>query len=108
MFESFKRAVIAHKNVVIAGVAVTALMGYIFPANMMQQVEGTNWWDDFVSNFQNAEIDDRDTNTQANFADVDQTQGNGDYGIQFSEVTQSNTLEDNDQNTIDQFLASWR
>jgi hypothetical protein len=108
MFESFKSAVLAHKNVVIAGVAVTALMGYIFPGSMMQQVEG-NWWDDLVgsSNTNTATIDDRDDNTQANFAEVDQDQ-NGDYGIQFSEINQSNELSDDDVNTIEQFISSWR
>jgi hypothetical protein len=53
---------------------------------------------------QNAAIDDRDDNTQANFADVDQDQGEGDFGIQFAEVVQSNSLSDDDENAIFQSI----
>jgi hypothetical protein len=99
MFESFKKAVIAHKNIVIAAVAVTALIGYVIPGNFAQVQGGTD-------NTNDATIDDRDDNTQANFAEVDQDQ-NGDYGIQFSEVNQSNELSDDDRNTIEQLIANW-
>jgi hypothetical protein len=53
-------------------------------------------------------IDDRDTNTQVNSATVVQTQGAGSGNLQASAVQQSNNLEDNDQNTIEQFIASSR
>jgi hypothetical protein len=34
MFESAKKAVLAHKHVVIAAIAVTGLVAYVLPGNM--------------------------------------------------------------------------
>jgi hypothetical protein len=54
---------------------------------------------------QDALIDDRDTNTQVNSATVVLTQGAGDGNSQASGVGQSNSLDDNDVNTIAQGIG---
>jgi hypothetical protein len=84
---------ISIKTTIVLIMAVSSILG-LAPMAALAQLS------------QDATIDDRDFNAQANFADVDLAQGDGDGNSQASGVGQSNSLSDDDQNSIEQFIAN--
>jgi hypothetical protein len=116
MGNRFTDAIKAHKNVVIAAIAVTGLMGYILPGSLpaAQADWSPGWWTTFTSAFTSAfssaesEAEGGDAEAESGDATAAQLiEGNEfDQEIeQESTTTQTNALSDDDNVAVTQTNA---
>jgi hypothetical protein len=108
MANRFTDTIKAHKNVVIAAVAVTALLGYVLPGNMpaAQADWSPGWWTAFTTAFSSAESEAEGGDAEAESGDalaVQVLEGDIENEIeQDAEVNQANLLDDRDDVIVDQ------
>jgi len=109
MSDRFTGAVKAHKNVIIAAIAVTGLLGYVLPGSLpaAQATWLPEWWSSFISAFSSAESDASGGDAEAESGDATAVQALNDVTFdndveQTSATVQTNDLDDRDDVTVTQ------